>query len=98
MLLRCSNPQCGRVRVFRVHEIRDHWRKKRWNDRWKDLPQHFRCAICRSRPSFPQWIENASDMPDIASLRACLAPYGINPLAWALASASDRERLIKARR
>lgn len=30
--------------------------------------------------------------------QSCIAPYGINPLAWALAAPDDRRKLIKARR
>lgn len=59
---------------------------------------HFYCAICRSRPELPQWIENMGHPMAPQAEQACLAPYGINPLAWALARPEDRERLIKARR
>ncbi|KKC24837.1 hypothetical protein [Sphingomonas sp. SRS2] len=100
MLVRCSNSQCGRARIFDVRAIRDHWKKKRWSDRFRDVPLHFYCAICRSRPERLQWIEPGPYGlgSTIKAPAACLAPFGINPLAWALASPEDRERLIKARR
>lgn len=98
MLVRCSNKGCGRARIFNVHDVRDHWKKKRWSDRWCDLPDHFRCALCRSRPEPLQWIEDLARETAPHAPRACIAPYGINPLAWALACPTDREQLIKARR
>lgn len=98
MLVRCSNKSCGRARIFNVHNVRDHWRTKRWSDRWRDLPLHFRCAICRARPEPPQWIEDLNGDMAPRAPHACIAPYGINPLAWALAAPDDREGLIKARR
>lgn len=98
MLIRCSNPLCKRMRAFEVREIRDFWRKRRWSDRWRDVPLHFACAICRSRPEHPEWISRRIDIPAAGAIEACLAPYGINPRAWALAGPDDRERLIKSRR
>ncbi len=98
MLIRCTNSLCKRMRIFETREIRDYWRKRRWSDRWKDVPQHFKCAICGSRPERPEWVENKVDIPVLGAPLACLAPYGINPRAWALAGPDDRERLIKSRR
>lgn len=95
ILLRC--PACGRTRIFWVSEIRDHFRKKRWSDRWQDVGRRFRCAICGTRPREPQWVERALDVAVLGE-QSCLAPYGINPDAWALASPEDRAKLIKARR
>lgn len=98
MLIRCANPLCKRMRVFEVREIRDHWRKRRWSDRWRDVPQHFRCALCGMRPEHPEWIEHRADIGAIGAPEACLAPFGIDPRAWALAGADDRQRLIRSRR
>ena len=98
MLIRCTNSLCKRMRVFEVREIRDFWRKRRWSDHWKDVPQHFYCVICGSRPQHPEWIEHRIDISAVGAQEACLAPYGIDARAWALAGPDDRERLIRARR
>ncbi|MHA3791436.1 hypothetical protein [Sphingomonas sp. YL-JM2C] len=98
MLVRCSNPLCKRMRIFEVREIRDYWRNRGWSDVWRDIPRHFYCVLCGSRPERPDWIERRVDIPVLGAPEACLAPYGIDSRAWALAGPEDRERLIKARR
>ena len=95
MLLTCL--RCGRKRLFDVHELYRHWKAKRWDDRWRAVGRRFICANCRGRADLPYWIEPGKNiLPEWP--HACLAPYGINPWAWARAEPHEREKLIKARR